>query len=166
MEIQFHPVAEFAALFSKEIPRELPRLRAIYHKVNIVTRSSWIPTYQPSGDRFKKGIIDKINGEEIYGTVYRAEEDTNAVVMFSQLKSDGPKEPRFILDCRPRNAVTFRNHTSLPIIEEEIAFVSARPLWSKIDLTNGHHNIRIDPDSEKHTTFLCHMGHYRSRIMQ
>ena len=34
------------------------------------------------------------------------------------------------------------------------------------DLSDRYHNIRIDPDSEKHTTFLCHMGHYRSRVMQ
>ena len=75
-------------------------------------------------------------------------------------------EPKFLLDCRPRNAVTIRNHTLLPNIVEAIEFVAARPWWSKIDLTDGYHNIHIDPDSEMHTTFLCHMGHYRNRVMQ
>ena len=86
--------------------------------------------------------------------------------MFTQPKRDTSKEPRFLLDYRLWNAVTIRNHTPLPIIEEAIEFVAARPLWSKIDLTDGYHKIRIEPDSETHTTFLCHMGHYRSRVMQ
>ena len=79
--------------------------------------------------------------------------------MFTQPERDKPEERRFLQDCRPRNAVTIRNHTPLPNTEEAIEFVAARPLWSKIDLTDGYHNIRIYPHSEEHTTFLCHMGH-------
>ena len=86
--------------------------------------------------------------------------------MFTQPKRDGPKELRFLLDCRPRIAITLGPHSPLPNIEEEIEFVTDRPLWSKIVITDGYHNIRIDPTSEKHTTFPCHMGHYRSRVMQ
>jgi len=44
--------------------------------------------------------------------------------------------------------------------------VTARKYWSKIDLADGYHNIRIEEDSEQHCTFLTHMGYYRSRIMQ
>ena len=134
LEDQFNPVAEFATLFPKEIPRELPPLRKINHKINVIPGSPWIPTYRPSGDRFKQEITDKINREEISGRVYRAEDDTNAGVMFTQPKRDRPKEPRYLLDCRPRNAVTIRNHSRLPNIEEAIEFVAARPWWSKIFL--------------------------------
>jgi len=44
--------------------------------------------------------------------------------------------------------------------------VAARKYWGKIGLANGYHNIRIEEDSEQHSTFLTHMGYYRSRIMQ
>ena len=128
---QFHAVVEFAALFHKEIPRELPPLRKINYKIYIISGSSWIATYRPSGDRFKQEITDKINSAEISARVYRAEEDTNTVVMFTQPKWDRPKVPRFLLDCRPRNAVMIRNHTTLPNNEAAIEFVAARPLWSK-----------------------------------
>ena len=86
--------------------------------------------------------------------------------MFTQLKRDRPKELRFLLDCRPRKAVTIQNHSPLPNIAQAIEIIAARPLCSKIDLTDGYHNIRIDPDSEKHPTLLCHMAHYRSRVLQ
>ena len=86
--------------------------------------------------------------------------------MFTQPKRDRRKQPRFRLDCRPRNAVTIRNHTPLPNIVEAIEFAAARPLWSKIALTDGYHNICIDPASAKLTTFVCNMGHYRSWVIQ
>ena len=69
-------------------------------------------------------------------------------------------------DRGQRNAVTIRNHTALPDIEEAIEFVASRPLWSQIHLTDVYYNIRIDPDSEIQNTFLCHIGYYRSRVMQ
>ena len=116
-----------------------------------------MPIYRPSGDRCKQGIIDEINSEEISVRVYRAEEDTNAVVMFTQPKRDRPKKPRFILDCRPRNAITMRKQTPLPNMEEALGFVAARASWSETDLTDRYHNIRIDSDFEKHTTFVSHM---------
>ena len=143
---------------------ELPPLRKINHKIDNITGSSWIAPNRPSGDRFKHEITDTINSEGISGRVSRAEDDTNAVVMFTQPKRDRPKEPRFLLDCKPRKAVTLRNHTPLHNIDEAIEFIAGRPLWSKIDLTDGYHNIRIDPESEKHTNFLCHMGHYYNGI--
>ena len=44
--------------------------------------------------------------------------------------------------------------------------VTARKYWSKIDLADGYHNIRIEEDSEQHYTFLTYKGYYRSRIVQ
>ena len=83
---QFNPVEEFATLFPKEIPRELLPLRKINHKIHVITGSSWIPTNRPSGDRFNAKITDKINSEDIAGSVHRAEDDTNALVIFTQCK--------------------------------------------------------------------------------
>ena len=44
--------------------------------------------------------------------------------------------------------------------------VAAWKYWSKIDLAAGYHNIRIEDNSEQHSTFLTHIRYYRSRIMQ
>jgi len=40
------------------------------------------------------------------------------------------------------------NHIPLPSIEEFMKLVSAQKYWSKIDLSDGYHNIRIEEDSE------------------
>ena len=52
LDHQFNPIVEFATLFLKDIPRELPPLRKINHEINIIPGSSWIPIYRPSRDRF------------------------------------------------------------------------------------------------------------------
>jgi len=70
------------------------------------------------------------------------------------------------LDAWDRNEAVDPNHTPLPSIEELMELVAARKYWSKIDLADGYHNIRIEEDSEQHSTFLTHMEYYRSCIMQ
>jgi len=87
------------------------------------------------------------------------------VVLFVQAKRDDATKPRRLLDARDRNDAVDPNHTPLPSIEELIELVATRKYWSKIDLADGYHNIRIEEDSEQHSTFLTHMGYYRSRIM-
>ena len=74
----------------------------------------------------KQQITDKINVEETSGIVYRAEEDTNAVVIITQPKRDRLRQPRFLLDYSPRNVVTIGNDTLLPNIAQGIKFVAAR----------------------------------------
>jgi len=44
--------------------------------------------------------------------------------------------------------------------------VAARKYCSKIGLADEYYNIRIEEDSEQHSTFLTHMGYYHSHIMQ
>ena len=86
--------------------------------------------------------------------------------MHTQLKPDRPQHHRFLLDCRPRDVVTIRNPTPLPNIAEAIEFVTATPLCSRIDLTDGYYNIRMDSHLGTHTTCLCYMRHCRCGIMQ
>jgi len=44
--------------------------------------------------------------------------------------------------------------------------VATRKYWSKIDLADGYHNIRIEENVEQHSAFLTPMGYFRSCIMQ
>ena len=128
LENQFNIVAEFAARFHKEKYRKLPPLRKINYKINIISGSSCILTYWPSGDRLKHELTANIHREEISHRVYEPEEDTTALVMSLQPKRDSTKEHRFLLDCRPQNPVTIQNDMPLSNIEQGIEFVAARLL--------------------------------------
>jgi len=162
---EFNPFVELAQLFPATTPNELPPLRTINHRICPKPGSTWVPKWRPSPSKFYAELTRQLTEEEASGRIYRAEHDTNAVVLFVQAKRDDPTKPRRILDARDRNEAVDPNHTPLPRIEELMELVAARKYWSKIDLADGYHNIRIEEDSEQHSTFLTHMGYYRSRIM-
>jgi len=163
---EFNSFIKFAQLFPATTPNELPPLSTINHRICTKLGSTWVPKWRPSAYKFYAELTRQLTEEEVSGRIYRADHDTNGVVLFVQAKRDDPIKPRCIMDTRDRNEAVDPNHTPLPIIEELMELVAARKYWSRIDLADGYHNIRIEEDSEQHSTFLTHMGYYRSRIMQ
>src|SRR5207237_7807337 len=86
--------------------------------------------------------------------------------MFTQPKYDDPSKPRFLLQVQPRNMLVEPNHTPMPDIKLILEEVGTYNFVSIADLRDGFHNIRIDENSEQHPTFICHLGQFRSRVMQ
>jgi len=144
---EFNPFVEFAQLFPATTPNELPHIRTINHRICPKPGSTWVPKWRPSPYKFYAELTRQLTKEEAPGRIYRAEHDTNAGVLFVQAKRDDPTKPRRILDARDRNEVVDPNHTPLPSIEELMDLVVAQKYWSKIDLADGYHNIRIEADS-------------------
>jgi len=163
---EFNPYVEFAQLFPATTPNELPPLRTINHRICPKPGATWVPKWRPSPSKFYTKLTKQLNEEEASGGIYRAEHNTNAVVLFVQAKRDDPTKPRHLLDARDRNDAVDPNHTPLSSIDELMELVTARKYWSKIDLAGGYHNIGIEEGSEQHSTFLTHVGYYRSRIVQ
>jgi len=163
---EFNLLVEFAQLFPATTPNELLPLVSINHRICPKPGTTWVPKWPPSPSIFYAELTKQLNEEEASGRIYRAEHDINAIVLFVQPKGDDPTEPRRLLDTRDRNDVVDPNHTPLPSIKKLMELVAARKHGSKLDLAGGYHNIRIEEDSEQHSTLLTHMGYYRSRIMQ
>jgi len=163
---EFNPLVEFAQLFPATTSNELPPLRTINHRICPKPGSTRVPKWRPFLLKFYTELTRELTEEEVSGFIYHVDHDTNMVVLFIQAKRDDASKPRGILDARDWNETVDPNHTPLPRIEELMELVAACKYWSKIDLADRYHNIRIEEDSEQHSTFLTHMGYYRSRIMQ
>jgi len=163
---EFNDFIEFAQLFPATTPIELAPLRTNNHRICTKPGSTWVPKWRPLPSKFYAELTRQLNEEEASGQIYCAEHDTNVVVLFVQAKRDDPTKPRRISDARAWNDAVDPNHTPLPSFEELMELVAARKYWSKIDLADGYHNVRIEEDSEQHSTFLTQMGYYHSRIMQ
>jgi len=103
-------------------------------------------------------ITQKINKELATGRM-RASKLDNCIWMFTIPKAD-KKEPRFLIDCIPRNKVTIKDLTPLPNVKGIINWVAVRKFRSKLDLTDGYYNIRVHPNSVKHNTILTYMGKF------
>src|SRR5258706_6982072 len=165
LEEPFNPLEEFADLFPDEIPSELPLLRIVNHKINLIPGATWKPERIFSHDRFKDQITEKIHRETKSGRTYPTSDTENAVLMFTQPKKNSTKA-RFLLNCVPRNKVTIKDKTPLPNMDELLDWISRQKYLTKLDMADGYHNVRHEEESEKHTTFICHLGYFRSKVMQ
>jgi len=126
--------------------------------------STWQPKNTWELHKFKHHVTEKVNKELKTGRLLPLQ-STNYVFLFTKPKVN-KVESRFLIDCIPRNEVTISNPTLLPNIKEILNWTAATKFKSKLDLIDGYHNIRIHPDSVKHSTIVTHMGLHDSQVMQ
>ena len=106
-------------------------------------------------EAFLPQLRDKINTELKTGQIYPAQ-DSAACSMFMIKKHDWQNEARFLHDLVDRNTNTRKDNTPIPDIPSIINPVARHPDRSKIDLTDGYHNVRIKPEVKnlRHSTHL------------
>ena len=72
---------------------------------------------------------------------------------------------RLCVDFRKLNDITVQEHCYIPDLEDILSKVSDSMALSKLDLTQGFHQIHVEPQSKNLTTFVCPYGRYRFNRM-
>jgi hypothetical protein len=72
---------------------------------------------------------------------------------------------RFCVDFRRLNALTKKDKYPLPLIDELLERLSKAKVFTKLDIRQGFHRIRMDPNSEDLTTFRTRYGQFKYRVM-
>ena len=70
-------------------------------------------------------------------------------------------ELRLCLDMRRPNKAVKREKHPIPKMEEIVSELQDAKVFSKIDLSEGYHQIALHPDSRDITTFITHEGLFR-----
>ena len=83
-------------------------------------------------------------------------------VLFAR-KGDGSL--RFCVDYRKLNALTKKNRYPLPLIDETLARLSRAKIFTKLDIRQAFHRIRMDPASEELTAFRTRYGLFQYKVM-
>ena len=73
-------------------------------------------------------------------------------------KPDG--KLRLCVDYRALNAVTVKNRCPLPLIPELLDRLHRTKVFTKIDLRNAYHQLRVKEGDEYKTAFRCRYGHF------
>ena len=135
------------------------------HKIDVIPNSECKPRCPSTYDKFKHQISEKIITELDTGKIVHSK-SSNSIGMIILTKRLKPREVRFLLDCLARNVVTHTDMTPMPSMHQILDFLASRPFKSKLDLTDGHHNIRIHSDSVGDSTFTYQIGKFDSLVMQ
>ena len=78
-------------------------------------------------------------------------------------KSDGSL--RFCVDYRKLNALSKKNRYPLPLINETLARLSRAKIFTKLDIRQAFHRIRISPESEELTAFRTRYGLFQYKVL-
>lgn len=150
-------------VFSKSASNVLPPHRLYDHKIVLENHAQPTsgPLYPMSEDQLKavhKYLLENLDK----GFIEPSKAPFSSPVLFVK-KSDGSL--RFCIDFRKLNALTRKDRYPLPLIDETLARLNKAKIYSKLDIRQAFHRIRMHPDSEELTTFRTRYGSYKCKVL-
>jgi hypothetical protein len=119
------------------------------------------PLYRMSAEELevvKKYLVENLDK----GFIEPSQAPFAAPVLFVK-KPDGSL--RFCIDYRKLNLLTKKDRYPLPLIDETLARIGRAKLFTKLDIRQAFHRIRMHPDSEELTTFRTRFGAYKCKVL-
>jgi transposase InsO family protein len=155
--------AEFSDVASKEASNVLPPHRTYDHKIQLEGTNTlgYSPLYKMTTaelDETKRYLLDNLHKRFIEPS----QSPFAAPILFVK-KADGSL--RFCIDYRKLNELTRKDRYPLPLIDEVLARIGQAKVFTKLDIRQAFHRIRMDPDSEELTTFRTRYGSYKCKVL-
>jgi hypothetical protein len=150
----------FADVFSKSKSSILPPHRPIDHKIELLPDATPLKAHSLYSMLANQLIALK----EYFTEILRKEwivpnvAEYGSPVLFAKKPND---ELRFCMNYRAVNARSKKNMYPLPLISETLDRFRKVKLFTKLDVRNAFHRIRMDPGSEEITTFRTRFGQYK-----
>uniref|UniRef100_A0A672Z804 Gypsy retrotransposon integrase-like protein 1 n=1 Tax=Sphaeramia orbicularis TaxID=375764 RepID=A0A672Z804_9TELE len=91
--------------------------------------------------------------------------DLKQVFSKSRATSLPPHRGRPCIDYRGLNDITIRNHYPLPLMSSAFELLHGARIFTKLDLRNAYHLVRIREGDEWKTAFNTPSGHYEYLVM-
>lgn len=125
------------------------------------TEPPYMRTYNMSPAELK-ALDEYLTKALAKGWIRESQSPAGAPVLFTPKKSG---ELRFCVDYRGLNAITIKNRYPLPLINELLDRLDGSVVFSKIDLRNAYHRIRIREGDEWKTAFRTRYGHFEYLVV-
>lgn len=155
--------AEFADVGSTDSAAELPDHG--HHDLSIDLEPGAAPPHQPlynlsvtELDLLRKYIEEYL----ARGWIRRSKSPAGAPILFAK-KKDGSM--RLCVDYRGLNKITVKNRGPLPLIQESLERLSQAKWFTKLDLKEAYHRVRIKEGDEWKTAFRTRYGHFEYTVM-
>lgn len=149
---------DLAAVFSKDEVRSLPPHRPYDCAIDLLPGAP-LPSgrlyslTQPEREAMEKYITDSLAA----GIVRPLSSPVGAGFFFVEKKD---KSLRPCIDFRGLNSITVKNKYPLPLLFSAFELLQGATVFSKLDLRNAYHLVRIRRGDEWKTAFKTHLGHF------
>ncbi|KAJ6436038.1 hypothetical protein O9K51_11434 [Purpureocillium lavendulum] len=153
----------WADVFSEEEAAKLPPLSGRSHPIDL--EEGRIP---PSGPIYNLSehelmvLREYIASAQKKGWIRRSISPAGSPILFVPKKGG---KLRLCVDYRGLNKITKKNRTALPLISAILDRLGRAKLFTKLDLKDAYHRLRIRQGDEWKTAFRCHYGHYEYQVM-
>jgi transposase InsO family protein len=153
----------FEDIVSKEASDTLPPHRIYDHQIHLDQPNTlgFSPLYKMTTlelEETKRYLLDNLSK----GFIEPSQSPFAAPILFVK-KADG--RLRFCIDFQKLNDLTRKDRYPLPLIDELLARVSKAKVFTKLDIRQAFHRIRMHPDSEELITFQTHYGTYKCKVL-
>ncbi len=107
--------------------------------------------------------MDKYIKESLNAGLIRPSSSPAGAGFFFVKKKDGSLRP--CIDYRGLNDITIRNRYPLPLMSSAFELLQGAKLFTKLDLRNAYHLVRIREGDEWKTAFNTPTGHFEYRVL-
>ena len=153
----------YAEIFTKKAIDSLAQHNQYDHTIEIQEGSKppFGPIYKFS-DPELTALREWLNKYEANGRIVKSKSAYGAPVLLVK-KADGTF--RVCCDFRALNRITVKNRYPLPLIGELQERLNRAKVFTKLDLKNGYHLVRMAGKDEEKTAFRTRYGLYHWRVM-
>ncbi len=176
--VSVSPVLQVEAADLTGVPAEYLDLRLVFSRSRATSLPPHRPfdcaidllpgTSPPRGRLFslsgpEREAMDKYIQESIKAGLIRHSSSPAGAGFFFVKKKDGSLRP--CIDYRGLNDITVKNRYPLPLMSSAFELLQGAKVFTKLDLRNAYHLVRIREGDEWKTAFNTPTGHYEYLVL-
>ena len=144
-------------------PQSLPPKREMDRHIQLLPHSTSVNVHPYRYPHFQKCEIELQVESMLQKGLIQPSTSPFSSLMLLVRKQDGTWQ--FCVDYRALNVITIKDCLPIPTIDELLDELGGATCFSKLDLLQGYHQIRMNAKDTPKTAFHTHHGHYEFRVM-
>ena len=157
---------DYADVFSKAASDELPPHRPYDHHIRLedgvdASQVGYTPLRRMSDEELRE-VKKYLDDNLAKGFIVASAAGIASPILFVRKANGGL---RFCVDYRKLNGLTRKDRYPLPLIDETLARLGHAKFFTKLDIRQAFHRIRMNEDDEDLTTFRTRFGSFKYRVM-